>query len=499
MKDKYNIVIGILAFLIISIGIYFVIPINKKVPTISYNQTTITMRVGDTKKIEPTVTNLDNYSLEWLSSNNNVVIVNDGMIRAISKGVATITIKIKDYDVSLSINIIVNDIEIESIKLNTNTLELVEGDTYRLEYTIIPINATNKTINWNISNKEIINFNDGEVKALKPGKTMVTIMTYNGFSDTCDITIKEKIIEVSEIKVEEEIYNVYIGESITINPIVLPENATNKEITYSSNDNSIVNIDGKKIKGLKEGTAIVTLKSNNNIKKEIKIVVKKKPVTIKVASINIGAYHCGTSSTKCSSTPEKFANLFKEYKLNIVGMQESEPESKTKQIPKLSGLSYYYYEQPASSNTIISNYKFISKQKYQLPSCGEKRILQKVVLNINGINISFYNSHFSYQSKCRDIHFKAAADILKKDKNPTIMLGDLNITPRSYFEKYFEPIGFEIAAYDSSTNNLHKNPTYCNSIYVKGNNHITIKDGKHINTFGVYTDHNMTMATLEIS
>ena len=246
MKDKYNIVIGILAFLIISIGIYFVIPINKKVPTISYNQTTITMRVGDTKKIEPTVTNLDNYSLEWLSSNNNVVIVNDGMIRAISKGVATITIKIKDYDVSLSINIIVNDIEIESIKLNTNTLELVEDDTYKLEYTIFPSNATNKTINWNISNKDIINFNDGEVKALKPGKTMVTIKTYNGFSDTCDITIKEKIIDVSEIKVEEEIYNVYIGESITINPIVLPENATNKEITYSSNDNSIVNIDGKK-------------------------------------------------------------------------------------------------------------------------------------------------------------------------------------------------------------------------------------------------------------
>ncbi|MBP5684158.1 MAG: Ig-like domain-containing protein [Bacilli bacterium] len=499
MKNKYNIIIIILVFLIIGLGIYLVISMNKKTPTISYNQTTITMRIGDTKKIEPVVTDLDNYVLEWVSSNIDVVTVNEGVIEGISKGTATITVKIKDYDVSLSINIIVNDIEIESIKLDKNNLELVEGDTSKLEYTIIPNNATNRTISWDISNKDIISFNDGEIKAIKPGTTTITIKTYNGFSDKCDITIKEKIIEVSEIKVDKDNYNLYIGDSVTINPIVLPNNATNKELTYSSSDNSVAIINEKTIKGLKVGTATITLKSNNNIKKEIKIVVKKKPIEFRVASINIGAYHCGTSSTSCTASPQSFTNLFREYKVNIVGMQESEPESKTKQIPTLSGLTSYYYIKPASSNTILSNYKFISKETFKLPSCGEDRVIQKVVINVNDIDISFYNSHFSYQTRCHDTHFNAAADILKKDKNPTIMLGDLNINAKSYYEKYFEPLGFKIAAYDTSSNNLHKGPTYCNSIYVKGNGHITIKEGKHIDTFGKYTDHNMTFAILEIS
>ena len=83
--------------------------------------------------------------------------------------------------------------------------------------------------------------------------------------------------------------------------------------------------------------------------------------------------------------------------------------------------------------------------------------------------------------------------------NPAIIVGDMNINSKSYYEKYYKPLGYEIAAYDPSTNNLHKTPTYCNSIYVKGLGHIKIKDGKHIETFGKYTDHNMTLATLEIS
>ena len=506
MKNKYNVLIAILLFLISLIIIYFFLP-PKDVkpspkdpkPTITYSNNNITLKVGEVKKIEPTITNLDNYILEWSSSNNNVIEVNNGLIIAKSSGKAIITVKIKNYDVSLSINITVSDIDIEKIKFDINNIELVEDDTYDLKYMILPSNATKRNITVDISNKDVISYNNYQVKALSKGESIITIKSYNGLSDSCTVIVKEKNIPVTDIKIDKNNYILYIGDSVTLNPIVVPDNATNKKIIYRSSNSNIATINNKVIKGIKEGVATITLKSNNDITKKIKVTVKKKPVNLNVASINLGAYHCGTSSTSCKATPENFANLFKNYKLNIVGMQESEPESKTKKIPKLSGLTNYFYVRPASSNTIISNYKFISKNEYILPSCGEKRVLQRVVIMVNDVKISFYNSHFSYQSACHDKHFKAVADILKKDSNPSIMLGDLNINDDTYFKKYFKSLGFEIAAYDSSSNNLHKHPTYCNAIYVKGNNHITIKSGKHIETFGKYTDHNMTFASLDVS
>lgn len=78
---------------------------------------------------------------------------------------------------------------------------------------------------------------------------------------------------------------------------------------------------------------------------------------------------------------------------------------------------------------ILSHYKISSVQTFTLDSGGyEKRILQKAVISIGGKKVSFYNTHFSFNSAdIRTKEFEQVAQIMKKDKNKyKILVGDFN-------------------------------------------------------------------------
>ena len=105
-------------------------PIVNNPPTISFNGGAVVLKVGESKELKPVVTNLDNYTVTWTSSNNNVATVNKGIVNAISKGNSSITAKLDGYDLSATMVVIVNDIEPTSITLSSNKLELIEGEAY---------------------------------------------------------------------------------------------------------------------------------------------------------------------------------------------------------------------------------------------------------------------------------------------------------------------------------------------------------------------------------
>ena len=128
----------------------------------------------------------------------------------------------------------------------------------------------------------------------------------------------------------------------------------------------------------------------------------------------------------------------------------------------------------------------------------KNRNIQKTIVEINGISVSFYNTHFAWQTDCLNSHFKTAADIMKNDPNPIIIVGDMNVVSKELYEKYYKSLGFVIAAYDNGTNNHWNSPSYCDTIYVNGKGHIDVKNGSYVQTFGVYSDHNMSVAQLDI-
>lgn len=93
-----------------------------------------------------------------------------------------------------------NDIIVDSLKLNKETLDLTVGSSESLVATITPEGATNKAINWTSSDPEIASVDDnGNVIGKKPGKVTITAETTDGSNLTAiaEVTVKET--ETAEI------------------------------------------------------------------------------------------------------------------------------------------------------------------------------------------------------------------------------------------------------------------------------------------------------------
>ncbi len=84
-------------------------------------------------------------------------------------------------------------VAVESITLNESKKSLQVGENLVLNATIQPTNAKNKTIRWVSSNPDIVFVDsDGQVIALKKGKSIITCIANGGanIQATCEITVK---------------------------------------------------------------------------------------------------------------------------------------------------------------------------------------------------------------------------------------------------------------------------------------------------------------------
>lgn len=154
----------------------------------------------------------------------------------------------------------------------TGKNQLTVGDTTTLTAEIAPEDATDKTVAWTSSNKSIATVNaNGVVTALKAGKTTITATASNGVKGTLEITVTAKSepnpdpkpenvpVTKVEVTVKDGVTKVKVGKKLTLTATVLPENATDKTVTWATSDASIATVDANGlVTGLKAGTVTIT-------------------------------------------------------------------------------------------------------------------------------------------------------------------------------------------------------------------------------------------------
>ena len=258
------------------------LPQPVKVTGITLNSTSITLIEGEKADLIATISPKDaeNQKVIWSSSNGNVASVDNGKVTAIKSGNATITAKSDDGGFTATCSLIVESktIEVTSIELSKNVLSLVEGESETLIATVKPDNATDKTVIWNSSDESIATVNDGKVTAIKEGS--VTIGAKAGDkSATCKVTVAKKIIEVKSIELSDKNINLTEGESATLVATVKPDDATDRSVTWTSSDESIVSVEDGKVTAIKEGEATITAKAGNETATCV-VTVEKKSIPV---------------------------------------------------------------------------------------------------------------------------------------------------------------------------------------------------------------------------
>jgi len=240
------------------------------VESVSLDKSSLEMSIGDTYEFVTRILpqNATNKELIWSSSDSSVVSVDNGLINALNEGKATITVKSKDGYKSSSAEITVVKkspvVHVTSVSFNETTLDLLTGDHSTLSATVLPSNASDKSVNWSSSNESVATVNNkGKITAVSAGQAIITVTTTDGgLTASCTVNITQKIIPVTGITLNYKELELSVGGSESLVATVLPTNATNKEVIWSSTNEAVVTVnENGLVSAVSAGDAIIVVKT----------------------------------------------------------------------------------------------------------------------------------------------------------------------------------------------------------------------------------------------
>ena len=174
---------------------------------------------------------------------------------------------------------------ITDITLTSEKSELTVDDTMKVSAIITPNEATNKEVTWAVSDTNIASIDDeGTVTAITEGTVTVTATAKDGsdVKGSLDLTVKEKLVPVTTITLTSNKTELTVDDTMKVNAIITPNDATNKEVVWTVSDEDIASIDDEgTVTALKAGnvTITATAKDGSDINGLLNITIKEKSST----------------------------------------------------------------------------------------------------------------------------------------------------------------------------------------------------------------------------
>lgn len=236
-----------------------------EVPHILLDKSAVELYTSQTAALTATLgtSQMEDKSITWTSSDPEVATVDEeGNITGVSAGTATITATSNGNGLSASCEVtVLQAIEVTSVTLNEDDIEIIEGETKTLEATVLPEDATFPEVTWSSADPEIaIVDEEGHVTALVAGSTIISASTSNGVSATCSVTVKEKPTGVDAVSV---------GNEVCITDGVISAAAGVEVRVFDIAGRLVATTVGGNISGLAKGVYIVSVPGKTPLKVEL--------------------------------------------------------------------------------------------------------------------------------------------------------------------------------------------------------------------------------------
>ena len=248
---------------------------SHNINDISFNCSNNTIKVGENKKLD--FDNKDNLKIEWSSSDQNILIVNDGAVQGLIPGSVTVTMNIVDLNVKkeCQITVVDSDVIIPSIDGNVN------GDT---NSNINNNTNNNQNTNTNQNNNQNTNVDQNTNQNDNNNNTNINTNQNNNNNNN---TNTNTIVEVASILLNKTNFTMEVGDMTTLVAKVLPDNATNKDIKWSSSNSNIITVSNGVVTAKGVGKANVIVSTTDGKKKvSTEVVVKEKSIAVTDVSLN---------------------------------------------------------------------------------------------------------------------------------------------------------------------------------------------------------------------
>ncbi|MDE6696010.1 MAG: leucine-rich repeat protein, partial [Muribaculaceae bacterium] len=157
----------------------------------------------------------------------------------------------------------INEERPTSLEIDNKEVNLLKGESIILNVIIAPENATNATISWSSSDPAVADVDaNGLVTAIDRGSAIITASTTNGLTASCSVTVTSVLVE--SIQLTPENLNGEEGHFYKIEATLLPENAAEKTLIWSSSEESVATVNSEGVVLIhKEGECIITASASD--------------------------------------------------------------------------------------------------------------------------------------------------------------------------------------------------------------------------------------------
>ena len=265
--------------------------------------------------------NADNKQVVWSSSDETVATVNqEGKVTAQNVGNAVIKAKAVDGGYSASCSITVYK-PVESIVIPEQLVVYV-GQEVPISATVLPEDATDKSLAWATSNQAASVSNDGIVTGTYRGSAIITVSAKDGSGITaqCNVTVKQY---VNSIALNKTSLHLEVGENEVLSvESVLPDNADDKSYTWSSSKSSVATVDETgKVVAVSDGVAYIRATANDGSG-----VYAECGVSVGINLLSFSISYAPVSASYTSSTTIGGYSVGNQYRYNFLDVSECSAE-----------------------------------------------------------------------------------------------------------------------------------------------------------------------------
>lgn len=272
------------------------ITVIEYLSTITLDRTFTYINIGSYTDLVATTTTdtATNKTILWKTANSGIATVDDnGRVTAVAYGTTVITAEAADGGGARATCVVQVVEPVTSISVNPTELHLLAGDTYMLNTTVSPANATVKLLSWSSSNETVATVDaDGEITAVAGGKCRIIATSTDGNNVTayCTVYVTNRS-NATKLTLNSSDIKIKIGETRKLTVRTTPENIT-EQLAWYSTDTGKVTVDQQgNITGRAEGEAnVVVYGVTSGVEAICKVTVESsvnKATSVKINSTEI--------------------------------------------------------------------------------------------------------------------------------------------------------------------------------------------------------------------
>ena len=274
--------------------------------------------LDETKQLTANIApdNVANRRVAWSSSNTTVATVDEnGIVTPKANGRATITASTTDgtnFSTTCAVTVAIATTGISLDKTSLSFSDVYSSTSETLTATVFPDNAANKAVIWESSNTNVATVSsEGVVKPVSSGTATITVRTTDGtnLSATCEVYVN--VIASITLDKTALFFNPN-GEPQQLIATILPANAANKYLIWTSNDVNVADVDEDGVvTPIEAGNAIITATTidGTNIKATCAVTVSNVTTSVSLDKTSLSFNDLYNTETLTATVlPDNTAN-----------------------------------------------------------------------------------------------------------------------------------------------------------------------------------------------